>query len=54
MDSLALKCHHYFQNQNNKKATHSFSPRSLIFKLQEEVLKPETRSFENASIVTFK
>ena len=39
MDSLTLKRHNYFQNVNNKKATHSFAPRTLIFKLQEEVLK---------------
>ena len=28
-----------FQNLNNRKATHSFVPRRLIFKLQWEVLK---------------
>ena len=38
MDSLTLK-HNYFQNENNRKATHSFAPRPLIFKLQQEVLK---------------
>ena len=37
MDSLTLK-HNYFQNENNRKATHSFAPRPLIFKLQQEVL----------------
>ena len=37
MDSLTLKRHNYFQNQNNKKATHSFAPRPLIFKLQQKV-----------------
>ena len=26
------------QNENNRKATHSFAPRSLIFKLKQEVL----------------
>ena len=39
MDSLALKRHNSFQNLNNRKATHSFAPRPLIFKLQQEVLK---------------
>ena len=39
MDSLTLKCHSSFQNQNNRKATHSFAPRPRIFKLQQEVLK---------------
>ena len=28
-----------FQNERNRKATHSFAPRPLIFKLQQEVLK---------------
>ena len=28
-----------FQNENNRKATHGFAPRSLIFKLQQVVLK---------------
>ena len=39
MDSLTLKRHNSFQNQNNKKATHSFALSPLIFKLQQEVLK---------------
>ena len=39
MDSLTLKCHNSFQNENNRKATHGFAPRPLIFKLQQEVLK---------------
>ena len=38
MDSLTLKRHNSFQNWNNVKATHSFAPRPLIFKLQQEVL----------------
>ena len=38
MDFLTLKRHNSFQNQNNWKATHSFAPRPLIFKLQQ-VLK---------------
>ena len=35
---------------------HSFAPRRLIFKLQQETnfLKPENESFENVSLVTFK
>ena len=37
-DSLTLKRHNSFQNENNRKATHNFSPRLLIFKLQQ-VLK---------------
>ena len=39
MDSLTLKCHNSFQNENNRKATHSFAPRPLSFKLQQELLK---------------
>ena len=39
MDSLTLKLHNSFQNYNDRKATHSFAPRPLIFKLQQEVLK---------------
>ena len=39
MDSLTLKRHNSFQNENNKKATHSFAPRPLIFKLEQEGLK---------------
>ena len=68
MDSLTLRRHNSFQNQNNRKATHGFAPTPLTFKLQQEVSKifspktdllknflyPETRSFENVSIVTFK
>ena len=36
--AITLKRHNSFQNYNNRKATHSFSPRFLIFKLQQ-VLK---------------
>ena len=39
MDSLTLKRHNFFQIENNKKATHSFAPRPLIFKVEQEVLK---------------
>ena len=39
MDSLTLKAHNSFQNQNNRKAAHSLAPRLLIFKSQEELLK---------------
>ena len=39
MDSLTLKRHNSFQNQNNKKNKQSFVTRPLIFKLQQEVLK---------------
>ena len=31
MDSFTLKRHNSFQNKNNRKATHSFAPRSLKF-----------------------
>ena len=38
-----MKCtdkrHDFFQNQNNRKATHTFAPKPLIFKLQQEFLK---------------
>ena len=37
MDSLTLKRHDSFKNKNNRKATYSFGPRPLIFKLKEEV-----------------
>ena len=39
MDSLALRRHNSFQNQNNRRALYSFAPRPLIFKLQQDVLK---------------
>ena len=39
MDSLTLKRHDSFQNLNNRKATHKFAPRPLIFKLKQKVLK---------------
>ena len=39
MGSLTSKHHNSFQNPNNRKATHGFVPRSLIFKLQQEVWK---------------
>ena len=39
MDSVTLNCHDFFQNLNNRKVTHSFAPRILIFKLQQEILK---------------
>ena len=37
MESLSLKRHKSFQNRIEK--PHSFAPRPLIFKLQQEVLK---------------
>ena len=37
MDWLTLKHHNYFQNENNGKSTHTFAPRPLIFKLEQEV-----------------
>ena len=39
MDSLTLKRNTSFQNQNNRKTTHSFAHRPLIFKVQREALK---------------
>ena len=36
---MTLKRYNSFQNQNDKKATDSFAPRPLVFKLQQEVLK---------------
>ena len=38
-DSLALKRSNSFQNQNSRKATHSFTPRPPSFKLQQDVWK---------------
>ena len=43
MNSLTLKRVNSFQNENNRKATHSFTPRPLIFKLQQKVLKLNIR-----------
>ena len=37
MDFLTLKCHNFFQNENNRKFRHNFTPRPLIFKLQGKV-----------------
>ena len=39
MDPLTLKRYNTFQNQNNTKNPHSFAPRRLIFKFQQEILK---------------
>ena len=39
MDPFTLKRHNSFQNENNTKATLSFSHRPLNFRLQQEVLK---------------
>ena len=36
LDSLTLKRHNSFQNENNRKATHGFAHRPLIFKLQKK------------------
>ena len=38
MDSLTLKRHNSFKKKD-RKATHSFALRPLIFKLQQEVLQ---------------
>ena len=39
MESWTSKRHNFFQNKDNRKATRSFASRSLIFKLQQEILK---------------
>ena len=39
MHSLTLIRYNSFQNQNNRKVAHSFAPRSLVFKMQQQVLK---------------
>ena len=39
MDLLTLKRHNSFQNYNNTKATRTFAPRPLTFKLQEELVE---------------
>ena len=39
MYTLTLKRHNSFQNENNRKTTHSFDPRPPIFMLKQEVLK---------------
>ena len=39
MEPLTLKRHNSFQNENNRKATHSCAPRPLAFKFQQKVLK---------------
>ena len=39
MESMSLKRHNSFKNENNRKATHSVAPRILIFKLQQKVWK---------------
>ena len=36
MDPLTLKHDNFFENKNNKKSTHSFAPRPLIFVLQQD------------------
>ena len=39
MNCLTLKRHNSYKKKNKRKATHSFTPRPLIFKLQQEVWK---------------
>ena len=39
MDSLSVKRHNFFQNEDIRKATHSSASRPLIFKLKQEVWK---------------
>ena len=37
MGSLTLKRHDSFQNKNNRKNTHSFAPRPLVYKSQQKL-----------------
>ena len=39
MNCFTLKRHSSFKNQNNTKATQNFTPKPLIFKVQQENLK---------------
>ena len=39
MESLTLKRHNSFQNQNNRKSTNAFAPIPLIFNVKQKVLK---------------
>ena len=39
MESLTLNRHNSFHYKNNRKATHAFASRPLLFKLQQEVWK---------------
>ena len=39
MESSTLKSHNSFKNKKNTKATNAFARSSLIFKLQQEILK---------------
>ena len=39
MASLTLKRLNYCQSRNDRKATNIVAPRTLIFKLQQEILK---------------
>ena len=45
MDSLTLKRLNYFQSQNDRRVTDTVAPRTLIFKLQQEILKTNFKSF---------
>ena len=46
MDSLTLKRHNSFQNENNSKPTDHFAPRRLTFKFQQEALKFSINNFD--------
>ena len=52
MDSLTLKRHSSFQNYNNRKITHPFAHRPLIFKLQKEVVKRNDIFVSSSSLKT--
>ena len=43
MGPLTLKRHNSFQSKNNRKATHRFASRPLIFKVPQEISKVNWR-----------
>ena len=51
MQPLTLKSHNYFQNENNRKATHSFAPRR--FKIQQYLRKLELPKTDMAKLTNF-
>ena len=51
MQPLTLKSHHYFQNEINRKATHSFAPRR--FKIQRYLRKLELPKTDMAKLTNF-
>ena len=51
MDSLTLKRLNYFQSQNDRRVTDTVAPRTLIFKLQQEILKTNLKVFVKISFM---